>query len=283
MIDLDSCRAWRAGPCGALALALAVLGSSPAAAAEPYTIAVVPQFEQRKLFATWDPIIAELQARTGLSFKLEATLTVPEFEKRLAKGSFDFVYANPYQILREGPRQGYQPLVRDATPLRGILVVRKDSPIHSVAELDGKELAVPSPNALGASLLLRADLSRRFQVTVVPVDVKTHSSVYLHVVNGLTPAGGGVEKTLQEQPPQVREALRVLYTTREMPSHPVAAHPRVPAEVREKVRRALLAMGASEQGRALLAKIPMTQPVSASLQDYLPMRDWGLEKFWVEE
>lgn len=251
-------------------------------AAESYTFAVVPQFEQRKLFATWEPIVAELIRQTGLDLKLVATLNVPEFEKELARGSFDFVYANPYHIMREAPRQGYIPLVRDRQPLRGILVVRKDDPIKSPAELDGKTLAIPSLNALGASLLLRADLERVFKVRMKPVNAKTHSSVYLNVANGLTDAGGGVEKTLREQERSVQGLLRVLYTTRDMPSHPVAAHPRVPPGIRDKVQRAMLDLADTERGRSLLAEVPMTAATAASIADYRVMSGWGLESYWVD-
>lgn len=260
-----------------------LLANSRAFAADAYSFAVVPQFEQRKLFAIWKPVIDELEKRTGLNFKLVATLTVPAFERELEKGGFDFVYANPYHILRVSASPGYIPLVRDEAPLRGILVVRKDNPIRDMAGLDGKKLAIPSPNALGASLLLRADLAQLFRVTMVPVNVKTHSSVYLHVANGLVDAGGGVEKTLQEQSQEVRDALRVLYTTRDMPSHPVAAHPRVNKADREKVRRAFLDMSATVEGRAMLAKVPMSRAVSTSIEDYLPMRAWGLEPLWAKE
>lgn len=264
-----------AGLAGWLALA-------PAAGAEHYTFAVVPQFPQRQLFAIWKPIVDDLDRRTGLDLQLVATLTVPEFERQLAKGSFDFAYTNPYQILREFPRQGYIPLVRDAVPLTGIIVVAKDSPVHDVRELDGKLLAVPSPDAVGASLLIQADLAHLYHVRMRLLDAKTHSSVYLHVVDGLADAGGGVQKSLEEQPDDVRAALRILYTTREFPSHPVSAHPRVPPTVREAVRAALLAMAVDPRGRALLDKVPMTQPVATSIDDYRPMAAWGLERYWTD-
>ncbi|MEN6586366.1 MAG: phosphate/phosphite/phosphonate ABC transporter substrate-binding protein [Sulfuricella sp.] len=272
-------------PVVALLLCLATFfaASFNAMAQTTYTFAVVPQFEQRKLFAIWKPIVDEVAQRSGLSLKLVATLSVPEFEHGIGQGAFDFVYANPYHIMKVSTTQGYIPLVRDSAPLRGILVVRKDSPIHSPAELDGKTVAFPSPNALGACLLMRADLARLFKATVKPLYVKTHSSVYLHVVNGLASAGGGVEKTLQEQDPSIRDALKVLYTTRDMPSHPIAAHPRVPKEVREKLRNALLEFGATREGREMLAKVPMEQVVSTSIDDYTAMRSWGLESLWVDE
>lgn len=270
-------------PLSYLLLLAQMLFIGSAAAGETYTFAVVPQFEQRKLHAIWKPIVDEVARRSGVQLNLVATLTVPEFERELAKGTFDFTYTNPYQILRESKLQGYIPLVRDNVPLTGILVVAKDSPVHNVTELDGKMLAVPSPNALGASLMLRADLEQIHHVHMNMLNVKTHSAVYLNVANGLVDAGGGVQKTLAEQDDKIRQAVRVLYTTRDMPSHPVSAHPRVPQSVREALRKTLLDMASTAEGRALLAEVPMTQPVSASIKDYQPMRKWGLEKYWVEQ
>jgi phosphonate transport system substrate-binding protein len=166
--------------------------------------------------------------------------------------------------------------------LRGILVVRKDNPVKTPAELDGQTLAIPSFNAVGASLLIRADLEHLFKARMVPLNVKTHSSVYLNVATGQVPAGGGVEKTFKEQDQKLQDQLRVLYTTREMPSHPVAAHPRIPAADRDKIQRALLDLAASESGRALLAEVPITEAISTSIKDYLPMRAWGLDAYWVD-
>ncbi|MDO8990945.1 MAG: phosphate/phosphite/phosphonate ABC transporter substrate-binding protein [Sideroxyarcus sp.] len=273
-----------AGVAFGLALLSGLACSSFALAApQTYTFAVVPQFEQRKLFAIWKPIVDELAQRSGLSLKLVATLTVPEFEHGINNGAFDFIYANPFHIMKVSTTQKYIPLVRDSAPLRGILVVRKDGPVRAVKDLNGKSVAFPSPNALGASLLMRADLNQVFKVKVEPLYVKTHSSVYLHVVNGLTSAGGGVEKTLQEQDASIRDALTVLYTTRDMPSHPIAAHPRVAKADHEKLRAALMDFAATPQGQVLLSKVPMRKIVPASIEDYTVMRSWGLYSLWVEE
>jgi phosphonate transport system substrate-binding protein len=263
-------------------LGVFVLASTPGNA-EVFSLGVVPQYEARKMFTIWRPIVEELEKRTGDHFNLVIGLTVPAFERELEKGTYDFVYANPYHIMRVFPKQHYMPLVRDKAPLRGILVVRKDSPIVGIKELGGKSLAVPSPDALGASLLLRADLERLYGVRMTMVNAKTHSSVYLSVVNGLTDAGGGVQKTFDEQDQRVRDALRVIFTTREMPPHPVAAHPRVSKASRERMRCALLELASTPGGKALLDLVPMKEPVATSIEEYLVMRKWGLEKYWIEE
>ena len=247
-----------------------------------YSFGVVPQFEQRKLFRIWRPILDELERRTGFTFKLVGSPKIPVFEQKFMDGVYDFAYMNPYHLLQAHGSQGYLPLVRDdGRMLQGILVVAKESPIQSVRELTGKTVAFPSPNALGASLLLRAELSRLHGVEVIPHYAQTHSSVYLHVILGKAMAGGGVASTLNSQKPEIRQKLRILYETRPVNPHPIAAHPRVPEAHREKVQRALLAMAQTERGAALLAKIPMGRAVTASLEDYTPMSSWGLEEFYI--
>lgn len=260
---------------------LVVGAASWPAAAASYSFGVVPQFEQRKLYATWKPIVDALARRSGLDLRLVTPLTLAEYERNLNDGTYDFVYVNPYHVVHLADRQRYLPLVHDKVPLRGIVVVRKDSPIKSPKDLDGQTLAIPSYNAIGASLLVRSDLEHLFGARVKPMVVNTHSSVYFNVANGLAVAGGGVEKTLQQQEPTVQQLLRVLYVTRELPSHPVAAHYRVPPEARERLKRAFLELAASEEGKAMLAKVPMTEVVPTSLEDFLPMRAWGLDAYWV--
>ncbi len=262
-----------------LALILAATAVLPAWASETYSFSVTPQFERRKLFGIWQPIVDELQRRTGSQFQLVTALSVNDYEREVRLGQYDFVYMNPYLVPQVASAPGYLPLVRDQKPLHGILVVRQDSPYRRVEDLQGKQLAVPSKAALGASLLLRAELERSHRVTLQVVDAKTHSSVFLHVINGLTDAGGSVQKALAEQSPQVRDALRVLHTTEAAPSHALAAHPRVPAALREKVRRAFIDLSASEAGRQLLAEIPMQQAVAATVEDYRPLQALGLERY----
>ena len=92
-------------------------------------------------------------------------------------------------------------------------------------------------------------------------------------------AGGGVEKTLQVQDKAVQDTLRVLYTTRDMPSHPIVAHPQLPANVRQALQRALLELAATEEGKKVLQNIPMPEPVATSVQDYLPLKKLGLEAY----
>jgi phosphonate transport system substrate-binding protein len=251
--------------------------------AEPtYSFSVAPQFERRQLFRIWQPIVDDLQRRTGLRFELVTSLSVGDYDSDAKNGRYDFIFVNPHMMPLIDKQPGYQPLVRDAAPLHGILVVRKDSPLQRVEDLRDKTLAVPSMSALGASLLLRAELDRDFGVKTRPIIAKTHSSVFLHVVNGLADAGGSVQKALAEQDERVRDSLKVLHRTRGVPSHPIAGHQRVPVKVREQVRQAFLEMSADPRGRVLLAEVPMREAVAANAEDYQVLKTLKLDSYLTQ-
>ena len=246
-----------------------------------YSFGVVPQFEQRKIFRIWLPILNELENRTGIHFKLKGSSKIPAFEERFMDGGFDLAYMNPYHLAIASDSQGYVPLIRDgARILVGTLVVSRDSDIKQLSDLQNKAIAFPSPNALGASLLMRAELINDFGIEFVPKYVQTHSSVYLHVVKKLVDAGGGVLGTLESQRPRIKNNLRVLHQTKPITPHPIAVHPRVPVEHQMRIRKALLAIANSTDGRKLFAKIPIDNAIS--LADYSDIKSWGLEKYYVK-
>lgn len=260
----------------------APLWAADSVSSREYTVGVVPQFEQRKLFETWQPILSALEQRTGFRLKLIGSPKIPVFEKKFLAGQYDFAYMNPYHLLKANDSQGYVPLVRDdSRMLKGVLVVAKDSPYEALSDLDGSMIAFPSPNALGASLLMRADLDGQFNLKFTPRYVQTHSSVYLNVALGQTAAGGGVLSTLKKQPEDLQSHLRILYETQGIKPHPLSAHPRVPESDREKMRDAWLALASTAQGQQLMARIPMFQSVSATMDDYTELRDRGLDDYYI--
>ena len=245
-----------------------------------YSFGVVPQFDARRIYSIWRPILDELQTITGLRFVLRGSATIPAFEDEFRGGEFDFAYMNPYQVVLASKGQGYEPIVRDiGRKLHGIVVVRKDSDIQTLDRLDGKEMAFPAPGALGATLLVRSEFQDKYHIDVKPRFVQTHSSVYLNVAIGEVDAGGGVQKTFSQQPVEVKDALRILYRTQEVAPHPVAAHPRVPAHIQKVVQQAFLKMGENDRMWQLLSKIPVKRIGAASMADYEPLVNMKLDRF----
>lgn len=263
-------------------LILACLLACSVHASPTYTLSVVPQFTPVDIGLRWTPLLRRLEADTGLVFQLRIQERIPAFEADFLRGGPDFVYLNPYHMVMASRSQGYVPLVKGAQPLSGILVVDRNGPVKSLADLQHGKLAFPSPNAFGASLYMRALLAGKENLSFVPTYVGTHQNTYRHVLLGEALGGGGVMGTLDREPASIKERLRVLYQTPETPSHPIAAHPRVPVADRERLVRALLAINQDAAGRKLLDDVELAGVMAADFsRDYQPLEKLKLDRYLV--
>lgn len=249
-----------------------------------WRVGIVPQLPPREIVSTWTPVLKEVGQRSGQCLVLVVAPSIPAFEQQLRGGALDFAFLNPYHQVMAQRWRGFIPLVRDGqTPLEGILVVRKDSPMRRLSDLNGATVAFPAPNAFAASLLPRALLARS-GIRIRPSYVRTHSNVFRAVILGSNQAGGAVNNTLQRERPELRQQLRVLWRTPPFPAHPFSAAAQVPASVRQAVQRGFLELGQTPQGRQLLAKAQLPKVVKADHgRDYAPLAALGLERFVVKD
>lgn len=267
-------------------LSLAGLAGSASAAdksSPELLLAVVPQLAPTEMHAHWAPFSKRLAREIGTPIRLQVFSTMTDFEQSFQTGEPDLVYLNPYQQVVARRARGYVPLVREGLGnLSGMLVVARDGPIRALEDLQDKTIVFPDPNAFGASLYMRALLTERHGLRFTATYVNTHSNVYRHVLTGLAAAGGGINVSLRQEPPEAREALRVLYETPSVAPHPLSAHPRVPAELRAAVTRSVLKMAGDDAGRALLAEVNLRAPVTADYaRDYGVLERLKLEKYYV--
>jgi phosphonate transport system substrate-binding protein len=254
--------------------------AAPPAELPVYSVHVVPQFQPMEIHCTWGPLLARLGQEMGVRFELKTPKDIPAFESEFKAGTPDFAYMNPYHAVMARKAQGYIPLVRDVTPLSGLVVVRKDDPIQSIKELQGKDIAFPAPNAFGASLWIRALLSETHHIAFKASYAKTHTNAYRQTLAGRTAASGGIRATLDREPEEVRQQLRVLFETPAVPSHPLSAHPRVAPAVRLALQKAMERLSQDDAGKALLRDMLMPRPVKADYgRDYQPLERLQLERY----
>jgi phosphonate transport system substrate-binding protein len=89
-------------------------------------------------------------------------------------------------------------------------------------------------------------------------------------------------RTLQREPAELQNQLRVIYETPGIAPHPLIAHPRVPVDVQVMVSDAILKMAGTPSGKRLLAAVMIEEPVLADLQrDYASLSALGLEDYMV--
>ncbi len=245
-------------------------------AAEMLSFGVVPQQSASKLAKLWTPVLSYLSEHSGLEIQFKTAPDIPTFEKRLAAGEYDFAYMNPYHyvVFHEAPGYRAMAKARDKK-IKGIMVVRQDSDITRLTELDNSKLAFPAPAAFAASILPRSELTAR-GIEFEPNYVSSHDSVYLAVSKGLYPAGGGVLRTFRNTKTDVRDQLRILWTTSGYTPHAIAAHPSVEAGKFEKIQQALLSMEQSDIGQTLLQGLKIKGFEDAIDSDWNDIRDLNI-------
>jgi phosphonate transport system substrate-binding protein len=252
------------------------ISSAVYAAENTFSFGVVPQQAAGKLARLWTPIFEYLGRESGIEIQFKTAPSIPIFEQRLALGEYDFAYMNPYHFTVFNEDPGYQALVRARNKrIKGILVIRKDSDLQTLDELDNMTLAFPAPAAFAASVLPRSELSAR-AISIQPKYVSSHDSVYRTVAKGLYPAGGGVIRTFQNMDPEIRQQLRILWTSDGYTPHAIAAHPRIPVSVSERLLSALIAMAQSSEGQQLLQSIKIKGFDAAHNEDWDDVRSLNI-------
>jgi phosphonate transport system substrate-binding protein len=269
--------------CGAHSAAATQAASTSPNSKKTWRLAVVPQLTAVEMTRNWTPIVNAL-AQQGIDVELVVYPSISKFEPEFLQGTADFVFLNPYHMVMAKRAQRYEPLLRDARPLEGVLVVKADGPVKAMEQLKDHRLSFPAPNAFAASLYIRSVLERQYRLPYDAHYAGTHRNAIRQVLAGDSAAAGLVRTTLEQEPPEVRQAVRVIYTTPPLSPHPLAAHPRVPMSVRNQVSQALLALAANPETKALMGAVQMPSPQVASYaKDYAPLEQLKIEKFVVVE
>jgi phosphonate transport system substrate-binding protein len=240
-----------------------------AADATPYTFAVIPGAPPAVMSKRWTPVVERLSKDTGIAFRLKFFDQMAEFEREIWSGTPDFIYASPIQtvVARQGAR--YIPLVRDSKLADIKLYVRQDSPIRSIDDLDKKEISFVGNKNICSVYMQHELKSYGRTLTFAQNYAGSTKNVILNVLMGKTAAGAVFGNELEREPAETQAQLREVATTPKFAPHPISAHPRVPAPVREAVKKAMLKLAATTEGEALLRPMRLDDLVEADYdKDY---------------
>ena len=239
------------------------------------TFGVVPQQSPSDIEENWSALATYLEQETGYQILIKTASSIPEFERRCSEGRYDIAYMNPYHYVVFSEKPGYQAIAKESDKkIKGIIVMRADDD-RTLESLSGAGVAFPSPAAFAASLLTRAYL-QSIGIAFQPVYVRSHDSVYRAVADGHYPAGGGVKKTFSAMEPEIREKLRIAWTTEGYTPHALAVHPRVSAEHIQKIQQALGALHDKEQYSSILQPLQFNGWMLAQDADWNDVRSLGL-------
>lgn len=236
---------------------------------QSYVVGVIPQAPPLAMHAAWSPIVERLAARSGISLRLKVYEDMGAFARDYAAGGPDILFAHPAMAADAHRVQGYLPLVRDRRRIAGILFVRRDSPYRTPRDLEGKGIAFVGDRAYCTALVAASLDVPGTRLRFDRQYAGSSQNVLRAVILGKAEAGASMDFALEDEPEETRALVRPILTTAKTASHPLAAHPRVPPEVRLRLTAALLEMARDPGDRPLLAAVRMPDPEPADYErDY---------------
>lgn len=254
----------------------------PPSTIKEYVFAVHPLHNPVRLFEVYGPMIEYLNRTTPDSvFRLEASRNYEEFEKKLYTRKFDFALPNPYQTLNS-LRYGYHVIAKmgDDSNFTGIILVRRDAGIKSVADLRGKKVSYPAPTALAATMLPQYFLQTHgldVNRDIENLYVGSQESSIMNVFMGTTAAGATWPlpwMAFQKEHPDQASQLELKWETEPLINNGVVVRDDVPDVLERRVAHQLAEMHLSEEGRAILARMPLSHFELADDRRYRVIEDF---------
>jgi len=236
-----------------------------------FHFALPPQQSPRELAKRWGPVIRYIGEHAGVNLQFQTAHSFSDYQQEMKAGRYDVSIIASYFYAQVDRAVGYTALVheKDAN-FEGIMVVRKDSPYKTMADLKGAQIAYPGPTAV-TSMLAHTYLKAN-NIDYTPKYVVSFDSVYLSVAKGLFVAGQGERRTFGNIDPAIRDQLRILWAADPLPPFAVIAHARVPQTAQKKIQQVMQSMGDSKEGVELLSAINMKGFVASEPSDYDEVR-----------
>ena len=235
----------------AILAAAAAMHSPGAAAQEAYAFYVLHQRTVALTAQYWNPILTYVSRKSGVPLDLKLAKTAKEGNDAAESGQYHFLYTNHF-FTPARDRLGYQVIARPAGPgIRSEIVVPMDSPIQSLADLEGKEVAFVTPDGFtGYWLPMDALLRAKVNVKVIFAGNQEASQAQLKVKKV---AAAGVNSTVMARYAR-REGFeyRALWTSELYQDLCIMANPKVPKDKVAAVRAALINMARDPEGRRIL-------------------------------
>jgi phosphonate transport system substrate-binding protein len=166
----------------------------------------------------------------------------------------------------------------------GIILIRRDSGIKKVSDLKGKKVSYPARTALAATMMPQYFLQTHgldVNHDIENLYVGSQESSIMNVYLGNVAAGATWplpwDAFQKEHPDQARELIKK-WETEPMINNGVVARDDVPEKLARQVAQLLDTLHTNEEGKAMLARMPLSRFELADDKRYRVIEDF-LHKF----
>jgi phosphonate transport system substrate-binding protein len=235
-----------------LAALLVVVGlSASGAPLTKLTIGLLPGESAPTVIRINEPMRSYLEKRLGIPVQLVVGGNYAATGEALRFGRIDVAYLGPVTYIKQGQHARLIPFARPShagvgPTFQAVVIVPKDSPAKSLADLKGKEVAFGDPASTSGTWvpqyqLLAAGLAAKRDYT--PRILGAHDAVALAVANHRVAAGGlsmPIYERLLREKKLDGNAVRVLAASPAIPEYMWTFREGLDEQQRAKIREAFL-------------------------------------------
>jgi phosphonate transport system substrate-binding protein len=238
--------------------------------------AIHPLHNPVKLREAYGPLISYLNDRIpGANFEVEASRDYQDYERKFRARGPEVLLPNPWHTL-QAQKVGYTVIAMAGEPqdFKGLFIVRRDSGIRTVADLNNRIIAYPSRTALAACIMPQWYLHENgldVNKDVINRYVGSQESSIMNAFLGQAVAGCTWPppwRSFQHEHPQEAAQLMVLWETPSLVNNSVMVRSDLPPELRRRLQELLVDLHNHPEGRAILAGMETARFLLATDADY---------------
>jgi phosphonate transport system substrate-binding protein len=264
-----------------LGLALVLPPATSQAAPERVIIGVIPEINLVKQMERFTPLGRYLEKKTGMTVEIKPLSNYGMLYEQLRDGDIDAGFFGSFVYAMTRARLGIIPLARPVHPdgkstYTGVLFARKDSGIRKVADMKGRTIALADPATTGGYIAQKDYLSHHG--INIDTDMKilwtsSHEAAIRAVLSQQADVGGAKDTVVRKHRKDTRMFDTLVNVIDEaprkgVPDNTLAVRKGLDPAMREKLRKALLAMHHDPAAASVLAKFGAVRFIPTSDDDF---------------
>ena len=197
-------------------------------------------------------VTSDLQKILKRPVRFHQVRRYPELVEGMKQSAYDLAYVHPtHHALRAVKRDGYHTLAltKGFTEYRAAFMVKKESPLKTLADLKGRKVGAPDEDSI-TSVIARATLHDNLPALPEMTYVRYQDAVPFMVENNLSVSGVSASKSVVKA--WADGGGRILATCKPVPIKHMIASANVPSQQRDELAAYFLALEQTGEGKSHL-------------------------------
>jgi phosphonate transport system substrate-binding protein len=268
-------------------LAITISLAAPALAQQTFKVTTIPEEAATEQIRKFGPITRYLERTLGMKVEFTPVNDYPAAVEALVNKQVDLVWFGGFTHVQAQLRSGGKiiPIAQreEDTQFRSVFITQTDSGIKTLADLKGKQVSFGSQSSTSGHLMPRSFL---LDAKIDPdKDFKrvaysgAHDATIASVVGGRVDAAAldiTVWRRFVEDKKVDTSKVNVFFTTPPFYNYNWSVHADMPAALRERVTKALLALSMNDpEGKEILTLNRATKYIPTRAENYKGLENAG--------